>query len=99
VANPLPKPIVFQLSGVPENYGVSGWPLALHVNGVTHIIDLQADMIEPNMFVVAQIIRDEALFRFARDGEAVTVEPTEKGRQLLQRGASISFCFDLNKYW
>lgn len=97
VAADLPKAIVFRLTGVPESYGVSGWPLACHVDGETYIIDLKAEMIEPNVFI--KIIRDATLFRVSRDGEVVTVECTEKGRKLLKPGAKISFTFDSIKYW
>jgi len=97
VANDLPKSIGFRFTGVPQSYGVSGWPLALHVAGETYIIDLQAQIMETNSFV--RIIRDETLFRVSRAGEVVAVEFTEKGRKLLQPGTRISFTFDLIKYW
>jgi hypothetical protein len=85
VAEQLPKPPVFRLTGVPERNGCLGVALVLSFGNRRYAIEEGA---------LAPGPVDKTLFRFERKDDVVTVEFTAKGQGLLKPGAQISFKVD-----
>ena len=83
------RPVVFRFTGVPTSYGCLGHPLTLTVAEKRYAMDASMDS---EHYWAKEF--DKALFRSQREGDAVTVEFTEKGQALLRPGARISLEVD-----
>jgi hypothetical protein len=90
VAGPPTKPVAFRLTGVPTGFGCLGHPLTLAVGGESYALDASC----ASQYWRGVRSFDEALFRSRREGDAVTVEFTQKGRELLKPGAQVSLEID-----
>lgn len=96
INGPFVKPVVFRLTGVPQNYGCVGDPLCLCVGIINKDDDLRLDG-KCYALVNAPLapgLVDRSLFRVESKDDVVTVEFTEKGQSLLTPGALISFKVD-----
>jgi hypothetical protein len=94
---PFVKPSIFRLTGIPPDYGCVGDPLSLCVgcsDGLRDNLRLDGKCYALVDDPLAQGPVDKTLFRVERQGDVVTVEFTEQGRELLKPGVLISFKVD-----
>lgn len=96
INGPFVKPVVFRLTGVPQNYGCVGDPLCLCVgiNNKGDGLRLDGKCYALVNAPLAPGPVDKSLFRVESQDDVVTVEFTEKGQALLAPGALISFKVD-----
>jgi hypothetical protein len=97
VNGPFVKPVVFRLTGVPLSYGCVGDPLALNVDvskGLRDSSRLDGTCYALVADPLAEGPVDKTLFRVERREDAVTIEFSEKGQNLLKPGTMISFKVD-----
>ncbi len=88
-AGPFAKPVVFRFTGIPLSYGCLGHPLTLSVDDKQYALDASCD----SQYFWAEHF-DKSLFRSHREGDAVTVEFSEKSQTLLKPGTRISLEID-----
>jgi hypothetical protein len=85
VSGKLPRPLKFRLTGIPRVYGCLGEPLCLMVGEKNYALD------PDNRYGFSRQMEplDEALYHTTRQGDAITIEFTEKGVALLKPGTRV----------